>query len=87
MKELDKQIREIESEMAKGNMGKKEDSTEEKDTAIDSERPSSTMDQMIQSRISLQHAKSIAQSKRGLEREERTLKSEIKLDASRGVHI
>lgn len=87
LKEFDKQIREIESEIAKEKMGKQEESTEEKDKAIESERPSSTMDQMIQSSVSLQHAKSITQAKGGLEREERTLKSEIKLDASRGVHI
>lgn len=87
LEEFDKQIREIESEMAKEKMGKQEESTEEKDKAIESERPSSTMDQMIQSSVSLQHAKSITQAKGGLEREERTLKSEIKLDASRGVHI
>lgn len=87
LKELDKQILEIESEMAKEQMGKQEDAIKERDKVIENERPSSTMDHMIQSSVSLQHASSITQAKGNLEREERTLKSEIKLDAGRGIHI
>lgn len=85
LKNFDKQLREIEKELALEQMGKEEEHTEEKNEITESDQLSNATDSMIQSSISLQKARSITQVKSGLERTERTLKSEIKMDESRGV--
>lgn len=87
LKEFEKQIADIDAQIAEQQMEEQKNATNQKEQTLKNEKPSNSMDSVLNRFTSLEQMEKLEMTRDSLGREQNRLESEIKLDASRGVFI
>ncbi|WP_339258987.1 hypothetical protein [Lysinibacillus sp. FSL K6-3209] len=87
LKDFEKQIAEIDAQIAEQQMEEQKKATNQKDQEIKKEQPANSMEDILGKSVSLEQMETLEFSKNSLGREQNRLESEVALDARRGIFI
>jgi len=87
LKDFEKQIAEIDAQIAEQQMEEQKKATNQKDQEIKKEQPANSMEDILGKSVSLEQMETLELSKNSLGREQNRLESEVALDARRGIFI
>lgn len=87
LKDFEKQIAEIDAQIAEQQMEEQKKATNQKDQEIKKEQPANSMEDILGKSVSLEQMETLELSRNSLGREQNRLASEVALDASRGTFI
>lgn len=87
LKDFEKQIAEIDAQIAEQQMEEQKKATNQKDQEIKKEQPANSMEDILGKSVSLEQMETLELSRNSLGREQNRLESEVALDARRGIFI
>ncbi|WP_337982542.1 hypothetical protein [Lysinibacillus sp. C5.1] len=87
LKDFEKQIAEIDAQIAEQQMEEQKKATNQNDQEIKKEQPANSLEDILGKSVSLEQMETLELSRNSLGREQNRLASEVALDASRGTFI
>lgn len=87
LKDFEKQIAEIDAQIAEQQMEEQKKAPNQKDQEIKKEQPANSMEDILGKSVSLDQMETLELSRNSLGREQNRLESEVALDARRGIFI